>query len=196
VNWKRLTAIGVQPDARVSLSGAELTVRGYLDQLMLQVNGGEAKLGYEAGRNLIHIASRQDLNQELTTRVYPIGDLLRSYKGRPAQLFVGRVQDYVTSIDPYVAAGVAMPRPIIAHAGSGIFLDLTEPGAPYDESVERERERLAAELVAAITGAVEPETWEVNGGRGTVRVFQEMLIVRNTSRVHQILGGALASGEP
>lgn len=196
VNWNRLATIGVKPEMPVSVAGQGLTVGTFVDLLMSDVNRGKARLGYEAGRGLIRIAARQDLDQELVTRVYPVYDLLRSYKGRPARLFVGRVQDYVVSIDPFVAAGVAMPRPIIERAGSGFFLDTTDPGARDEESIEAEIQRLAAELMAAITGSVEPDSWEVNGGRGTVSFFEGMLIVRNSNRVHRILGGTLASGAP
>jgi hypothetical protein len=196
VNWDRLAAIGVRPEMPVSVMGQGLTVGEYLDLLISDVNRGKPRLGYEVGRDMIHIATRQDLDQELVTRVYPVYDLLRSYRGRPAQLFIGRVQDYVLSIDPVVAPGVAVPRPIIGRAADGVFLGATEPGARYDETSEQETQRLAAELIAAITGSVEPDSWEANGGRGTISFFEGMLIVRNSNRVQRILGGTLTSGAP
>jgi hypothetical protein len=194
VNWNRLATIRVRPETPVSVEGQGLTVGEFLDLLMSDVNQGKPRLGYEAGHDFVRIAPRQDLEQELVTRVYPVSDILRSYRGRPAQLFFGRVRDYVSTIDPYVAAGVAVPRPVIERAGSGIFIG-GEPEVRH-ESIEEETQRLAAELIAAITGAVEPDSWELNGGRGTISFFNGVLIVRNSNRVHRILGGTLASGAP
>ncbi|HOO16149.1 MAG: hypothetical protein KBH81_01545 [Phycisphaerae bacterium] len=196
VNWNRLAAFGIRPDTPVSLAGTQLTVGSYLDLLIADVNREKDKLGYEVGRNLIRIAARQDLDDELVTRTYPVHDLLQSRQGRPAQLFVGRLQDYVFTIDPFVAPGVAMPRPVTARAASAAFIGMADPPARTGESAEEERERLAAELIAAITASVEPDTWEVNGGRGTLSIFEGTLIVRNSQRVQRILGSTLLPSAP
>lgn len=52
----------------------------------------------------------------------------------------------------------------------------------------------AQALIDLITQAIEPQTWQVNGGRGTIRYFApgRVLVVRNTLRVHEQIGGALA----
>ena len=48
-----------------------------------------------------------------------------------------------------------------------------------------------AELIEAITGTIEPESWDVNGGPGTIRAFEGRLIVKNSPLVHQKLAGPM-----
>jgi hypothetical protein len=45
------------------------------------------------------------------------------------------------------------------------------------------------ELVELIQQAVEPDSWQVNGGLGHIVPFQRSIVVRNTILVHQRLGG-------
>ena len=44
-----------------------------------------------------------------------------------------------------------------------------------------------------ITTAVEPDSWLVNGGLGSISPWNGMLVVRNTPLVHQQIGGYLSS---
>jgi hypothetical protein len=53
-------------------------------------------------------------------------------------------------------------------------------------------------LVAAITGAIEPMTWEAMGGGGSLRVFQRqpnikswLLVIRQSSNVHDLIKDTL-----
>lgn len=50
-------------------------------------------------------------------------------------------------------------------------------------------------LIDLIEQAVEPESWQKNGGTGTIFAFQRMLVIRNTILVHQRLGGYLTEDE-
>lgn len=51
----------------------------------------------------------------------------------------------------------------------------------------------AQQLIDVITQTIEPHTWQENGGRGSIRYFAPLhvLVVRNTARVHEQIGGAL-----
>jgi hypothetical protein len=51
----------------------------------------------------------------------------------------------------------------------------------------------AQALIDLITETIQPESWEINGGRGTIRYFAPLhvLVVRNNQRAHEELGGAL-----
>lgn len=54
-------------------------------------------------------------------------------------------------------------------------------------------ERGANELIELITTTIDPETWEVHGGRGSIFYFSNLrvLVVRQTQDVHAKLGGVL-----
>lgn len=54
-------------------------------------------------------------------------------------------------------------------------------------------ERGADELIELITTTIDPETWEVHGGKGSIFYFSNfrVLVVRQTQEVHAKLGGVL-----
>jgi hypothetical protein len=49
------------------------------------------------------------------------------------------------------------------------------------------------DLVELIRATIAPETWDVNGGRGSMYYYrpQQLLVVRQTGEVHHQLGGVL-----
>jgi hypothetical protein len=53
----------------------------------------------------------------------------------------------------------------------------------------------AQQLIDVITQTIESQTWQENGGRGSIRYFAPLhvLVVRNTARVHEQIGGALGN---
>lgn len=53
--------------------------------------------------------------------------------------------------------------------------------------------RGAAELINLIQSTIEPDSWDVNGGRGSMMYFSRLnvLVIRNTGQVHDSVGTAL-----
>jgi len=51
----------------------------------------------------------------------------------------------------------------------------------------------AQALIALIEETIEPESWETNGGPGSIRYYSplHLLVVRNSQHVHEQIGGAL-----
>ena len=51
----------------------------------------------------------------------------------------------------------------------------------------------AQELIELIQRTIEPQSWDVNGGEGSARYFQPLmvLVIRQTGEVHHQLGGSL-----
>ena len=51
----------------------------------------------------------------------------------------------------------------------------------------------AQALIDLITETIQPGSWEIDGGRGSIRYFSPLhvLVVRNNRRAHEELGGAL-----
>lgn len=54
-------------------------------------------------------------------------------------------------------------------------------------------ERAASELISLIQDTIAPDSWDVRGGRGTIRYYPNfhVLVVRNTAEVHRQIGGTL-----
>ncbi len=59
---------------------------------------------------------------------------------------------------------------------------------------EREPADPAKQLIDTITQTIEPATWKVNGGKGTIVLFKGQLVIRNNLEVHQRLAELLATG--
>ena len=53
--------------------------------------------------------------------------------------------------------------------------------------------RSAGELIALIQDTIAPDSWDVSGGKGTIRYYPNfhVLVVRNTAEVHRRIGGTL-----
>ena len=49
--------------------------------------------------------------------------------------------------------------------------------------------QMAQELMNLITSHVEPKSWAVNGGKGTIAFFRGKLVIRNNLIVHELIGG-------
>ena len=51
----------------------------------------------------------------------------------------------------------------------------------------------AQQLIDLITATIAPESWEVNGGNGRIMFFRPLnvLVIRNSSEVHEQIGGTL-----
>ncbi len=66
----------------------------------------------------------------------------------------------------------------------------TAAGLPAGGAAEA---RAVAQLISLIEATVEPESWLMNGGRGTIRYYAplQVLVIRNTQQVHDELGGVL-----
>jgi len=54
-------------------------------------------------------------------------------------------------------------------------------------------ERQASELISLIQDTIAPDSWDVRGGKGTIRYYPNffVLVVRNTAEVHRQIGGTL-----
>jgi hypothetical protein len=54
-----------------------------------------------------------------------------------------------------------------------------------------EEARNVQQLIDLIESTIEPESWDVNGGPGTIRYYSPLhvLVIRNSQRVHEQIGG-------
>jgi hypothetical protein len=53
----------------------------------------------------------------------------------------------------------------------------------------------AAQLIQLIQTTIEPDSWAINGGRGTITYFAplQVLVIRQTGEVHHQIGGTLGA---
>lgn len=74
-------------------------------------------------------------------------------------------------------------RPALAPAGSA---DSASPGVNADAPGGAAVADHAAELIELITTTLAPETWEQNGGEGSIYYFNNfrVLVVRQTAEIH------------
>ncbi|MGD8452000.1 MAG: hypothetical protein PVJ57_09305 [Phycisphaerae bacterium] len=190
VRWALVEAAGVARDAPVTLGLRNASFGLTLELLLQQIATDDAPLAYRASDNLIVIATAAAFADQLVTRVYDVRDLITP-EPIGGSIFLGRYHDVPITTTPIVGRGVVAQRPVIETYGSGTFLRLNEDERDRQDRNRELSERTLRELIAAITGTVDPETWDVNGGPGSIRIFNGLLIVRNSPLVHQKLAHPL-----
>jgi hypothetical protein len=159
--------------------------------IMNEVGGPDLKLAYRASGNLLILSTADDLGKELLVRVYDVSDLLvriRNFTNAP-QVDIGGQQG---SGGGGGAGGGGGNQNVFGGGGSGQGgqeedndEDQNQPGAP-DPEITR--------LIEIIQQTIEPDSWDINQGRGTIQAFRRQLIVRNSILVHQALGGPVTEG--
>jgi hypothetical protein len=191
--WERLAEVGVQRDHPIVLRARNLRL-GQLIWLVLQQceTTGDVRLGYRVDADLMVITTVQDLDREMVIRVYDVQDLLAARLRNPS-ITVGRQHEFVTGLVPSVAAGAVGVRPVTQRWLSGCFLEGGDGGGDVyaDDESGYDPDRTLRELIGVILTTVEPDSWAVSGGAGSIEPFRGRLVVRNTPRVHQLLAGPL-----
>ncbi|MBK8916180.1 MAG: hypothetical protein IPM64_16565 [Phycisphaerales bacterium] len=173
VRWEKLAAVGIERNTPVSLQVRSVTIRHVLWMVLAQVADGDVRLAFRADGRITTISTADDLGGEIVTRAYDITDLMMAIpRFRPT---------YSISL---ADAGGAGFRERGEGDDEGAIDELPEgdPVVVFGRAGVREFARLVMETV-------EPDSWMVNGGIGTVAVYRNTLIVRNSLAVHQALGG-------
>jgi len=195
VRWNRLEEAGVDRDQPISFTARQMRFGRALQLILQTATEDGATLAYRISDNLVVISTEADFNRQMLTKIYDIEDLLVTEQG--GQAFFGREHDIPTSVRPVVAAGAVATVPITETWSSGTFVRYGGNSRREDraERADQDREKHIAQLIEAITGTIEPESWDINGGPGSIREFRGRLIVRNSPLVHQKIGGPLVSDE-
>ncbi|MFQ5423497.1 MAG: hypothetical protein ACE5F9_05895 [Phycisphaerae bacterium] len=177
VRWKVLEAEGVERDAPISLKRRNLTIRKLLPLIFERATADlpEVKLAARADGNVLLISTRRDLNRKMIVRMYAVQDLL-------------------TAVPNFKGSHLDMDD--IGRGGSGRMRGAVRGHRPDDATYPTGKlDARVRNLIAIITDTVEPESWLVHGGRGTISYFRGKLVVRNSLEVHQKIAGAL-TGRP
>lgn len=177
VRWNVLLEQGIDEDSPVSLRLKGARVATILSETLAQLSQGE-ELRYIGIGPTLTISTREDLNKKFYVKVYPVNDLLL------------RIPEFTEA--PRVSleqGGGGGGGPGGGSAGQNPFQGGGGGGGGGDEDTRPKSERLN-ELVELIKETIEPESWRDNGGEGTIRGLNSVIVVRATLDVHVKLGGS------
>ena len=180
VRWQVLIDAGIERDKPITMNVHDLRLSQILWMIMKEAGGTDVPLAYRASDRILTISTAEDLGKEMVVRVYDVSDLLvraQSFRSAPTM--------------DLTQAGQNMGQ----GGGSNNIFSGGSGGSGQDEDDNRQSYQPGQEspdmkeLTDLITTTVEPDSWEINGGRGTIKSFRNLLVVRNNILVHQALGG-------
>lgn len=172
VRWGYLEKAGVTPDTPVTLKLDGARLSDVLTAVLKAVEKPEQPLGYQATENVITISTRRDFTTKLLTVTYEVQDLL---------IIVPKFEGDQLSNENLGGTRRA------GGTGGGQLLKTPKKG-DLDPTLQSADQKIQ-ELVRAITKTIEPDSWKVNGGPGTITYFKGKLIIRNSAEVHRLLRG-------
>jgi hypothetical protein len=178
--WKALDIESIDRDSVITLEMRNTTVKDVLDEVLDQLSDIDP-LTYLGDGNKLKISTKSDFDKVLYTRVYDIQDIhfeLRDFSGSP-QINLNQQQQQGGGGGQ---GGQTRVESIFGNSGGG-------GGNNDNEDEDDDDDERNDEITDWIRATVEPDSWDENGGLGTVEVFNRQLIVRNTLTVHEILGG-------
>ncbi len=188
--WRALAAQGIDQQTPVTLELDDLTVGEILDELLDQLSGLDP-LVYVVRGNILKVTTKSDMRRRLYTRSYDIATILAS--ARASRVKPGIVIGQQTRL------GAANANPGGGVGGSGLPVEMGtslfgEFEQDEDDDAPARQDEVVVEFLTWIRTTVEPDTWAINGGPGTLFVMDGLLTVRTSADVHQILSGPLRLG--
>lgn len=183
VNWGALAAVGVERDTPVTLVAKDLPFSRMLWLILQSAGGPDVRLGYRADPDMLYISTVDDLASKLIVKVYDVQDLIMNIPSA-ANFESVRTRELVTS------NGANGARVVDVVQSGTRFFDEGDDDRGIDEQ-ETETDVTLRQLIDVITGTIDPDSWQVNGGPGVIRSYRGQIVVRNSHFVHQKLGGWL-----
>lgn len=157
VRWRDLDENAyIEPDTIIGMQGISgISAGKALKELLNTVSGGFANIDYAVEDGIITIATRASLPDKLVTHVYDITELI----GRTAQF----------EADLEISTG-----------------GVEGGGGGGDATIEDAIERQTAEtVIEMIQETIEPLSWLINGGEGTMSAHGNKLVVSQTPQIHE-----------
>jgi general secretion pathway protein D len=192
VNWRALTAAGIEQTTKVSVDVRKISVKRALDLVLRDVSGSgaaagaESELRYVVDGGVLTISTKADLAKEPIRRVYDVRDLLvpvPDFEGPRIEL---RQASMASSDVGTVGGGGGGGA-----AGQGIF---DQEGAGGDRRAsEITKEKLMENFVGLVRNAIDRESWAdptsgpTAGTPGFIQILNGALVVTQTAQNHQAL---------
>lgn len=173
VRWESLEFAGVDRDKPISIRARNLRLSQVLWMILNQAGGADVKLAYRASGNLLVISTADELGREMVSKVYDVADLLV------------RMPNFYNAVELDVVQALQS----VGQTGQGGDIFNPERGIEEPRQWDGNIPPDTQLLVNVIRNAVEPDSWDVNGGEGTISPFRRQIVVRNSILVHQRLGG-------
>lgn len=167
VSWNELSAEGYDPQSLVVLQLREVSARTVLKLLMTQIFNNSNDVLAEVSKQYIRIRTRQHANNDLSVKIYTIGDLLHSVPN-----FKAPSMDLTQILSDQ------------KNNSSSIFAKSTE----IDEEQPTTKSQRAEMLIDSIQRIIYPDVWDVKGGSSSIRYYEGRLIVTAPQYVHERIG--------
>lgn len=176
VRWSDLASAGVPRETPISVNVRNLPAQRVL-RLVLDNASDETSLDYEICDGVLQIATREMLDKNLVTRVYPLHDLLESLAPRMVRRPAAAMTETLSPAERLVKTADAQERERLAAA--------SQPAPPDEARLPGGITIMGETFIDLVTNAVEPDSWVTTGaGRGTINLINGALVVRNSRRVH------------
>lgn len=174
VKWRVLQLENVDVDTPVTLKLRNTTIERVLVEVLDQISDQDP-ITFEADENIIKISTRSDFAKKLSTRAYDVEDLLMRISH-----FSGSPQiDISGAVGGGTGAGRGVERVFSAGTGGGNNDRGSATGQIDDEQ--------ANAIMNMIRETIEPESWNTAGGPGTIVMFNNQIVIRNSKAVHDAL---------
>ena len=171
VDWESLADIGITRDDLISLNLQPLEAETVLDRVLRKVSPDAfSRANWAVEDGVLVVASDDALRRNTFVVIYDVRDLLF------------RVQDFTEVPD------LGLGQIIQGQGGGSQSADfqIEESEGPTDEE-------LLERIVEIIQTNIDPDGWRDNGGdTGDVTELNGNLIITNTARNHQAIGGLLS----
>jgi len=188
VRWSALEALGVERDQPITVRARRLTLARLLWLTLAEAGGTDVKLGYRADPDMILVSTAEELRQRMIVKAYDVRDLLMTI---PIGANFESVRNHT-----YVASNGRQGATTEVISGGTRFFEEGQNGQQrFDDEQEQGVAEIMQRLLEVITTTVEPESWDVAGGPGSVRPWRGRIVVRNSAFVHQKLAGRLTTGD-
>lgn len=179
--WRALGRVGIDAETPITLELEDVTVAEVLDEVFDLLSGRDP-IVYQQHGNVLRVSPLSDFRRKLDTRIYNIAEILA--KARAARIRPGIGIGQQTR----VGRATGTPGAGVGGVGEDIEVGTTILGdVDNDNDRPDDNDEIIEKFIHWIKTTIEPDTWDVNGGPGTLAVFDGMLIVRNAADVHDLL---------
>lgn len=178
--WRALAREGIDAETTITLELENTIVADVLFEVLDQISRHDPIVFQEHG-NVLRISTTSNFRKKLYTRTYNIAEIL--FKARAMRVKPG----LAVAQQSRVGRAVATPGGV-GGTGDNIDIGKTILGDIEDDDDDPAGgDETIQEFIDWIKTTIEPDAWDINGGDGTITIFDDLLFVRNSADVHTLL---------